>query len=72
MVKIIQQSSKACSKPIAIVLQPANNPKTFKEMFLAQESLTSCGFPVYPTIPRAANAINKFLSYHQWHQHGHY
>ena len=67
VVNIVQQSSKASSKPIAIVLQSANNPKTFNEMFLAQESLASCGLPVYPTIPRAANAINKFLIYHQWH-----
>jgi acyl-CoA synthetase (NDP forming) len=65
VVNIIQQSSKVCSKPIAIVLQPANNPETFKETFLAQKRLASSGLPVYPTIPRAANAISKFLGYHQ-------
>jgi len=61
----VLQSSKICSKPVAIVLQDASHPETFEKTFLAQQRLTSAGFPVYPTIARAVSAINKFLAYHR-------
>jgi len=64
LVNGILSSSKVSSKPMAVVVQPASHPQMFKETFLAQQRLVSSGFPVYPTIPRAANAISKFLDYH--------
>jgi len=64
LVNGILRSSKVSSKPMAVVVQPASHPEMFKETFLAQQRLVSSGFPVYPSIPRAANAISKFLDYH--------
>lgn len=36
----------------------------------AQAHLREAGFPVYPSIGRAARAISKFIQYHEWHQKG--
>ncbi|MDY7033690.1 MAG: CoA-binding protein [Thermodesulfobacteriota bacterium] len=63
VVKGMAESSKICSKPVALVLQPASYPETFRETFVAQKMFASQGFPVYSTIPRAMNAINKFINY---------
>jgi len=64
MVKTMLESSAASSKPVAIVLQPGIHPEQYMEAFSAQQEFVSAGFPVYPTVARAANAIGKFIDYH--------
>ena len=51
-------------KPMALVIETSTRPEVSKRAFSAQQKFTSAGFPVYPTVARAANAISKFIEYH--------
>jgi acyl-CoA synthetase (NDP forming) len=64
MAKTMLESIFTSSKPVAIVLQPGIYPERYEESFFAQQEFVSAGFPVYPTVERAANAIGKFIDYH--------
>ena len=65
MVKAMLEASIASAKPVAAVVQPGIHPEMYNDMFGAQQEFASAGFPVYPTMIRAAKAIDKFISYHQ-------
>ncbi|MDY6853427.1 MAG: CoA-binding protein [Thermodesulfobacteriota bacterium] len=64
MAKTMLESLFSSSKPVAVVVQPGIYPERFEESFSAQQEFVSAGFPVYPTAERAANAIGKFIDYH--------
>jgi len=65
MAESVVASMDVCSKPIAIVFYPSVSPEMVLEGISVQERLCSLGLPVYPSLGRAATAINKFISYHQ-------
>jgi len=67
-VESILRLNSVVDKPIAVVL---DSHPTDRSKWLASEAhvrLSEAGFPVYPSITRAADAISKFIQYHQWHQ----
>jgi acyl-CoA synthetase (NDP forming) len=55
----------ACGKPIAVVLRQPLDVEGMERSAVFQEKCWQAGFPVYPTIPRAANAIAKTLRWRQ-------
>ncbi|MDY6853322.1 MAG: CoA-binding protein [Thermodesulfobacteriota bacterium] len=61
----IPQWNTPSLKPIAMIVQASTRPEIAHNAFLAQERFASAGFPVYPTVGRAANAISKFIEYHR-------
>ena len=59
----IIQVAKECAKPIALVLKPGLCSGMAKVGFRLQETFVDAGFPVYPTVSRAVNAISKLLNH---------
>ena len=60
----VQQMEKArqsCRTPIVVVLRPPLDVESMERTAAFQEKCWRAGFPVFPTIPRAANAIAKVL-----------
>ncbi|MFH1625762.1 MAG: CoA-binding protein [Pseudomonadota bacterium] len=64
MVESVIKAREACSKPMAVVLHEGTSPETLARTFLLQQTLSSYGLPVYPTIGRATQAIGRFIRYH--------
>ncbi|HEX74974.1 MAG TPA: hypothetical protein G4O12_00170 [Dehalococcoidia bacterium] len=56
------------SKPMAVVLHSYATDEAKRLASEVHVRLREAGFPVYPSISRAASAINKFIQYQQWHQ----
>lgn len=56
---------KEVNKPSAIVLHGIITPESQRVAFEKQAVLYKAGFPVFPSIGRAANAISKFIRYHR-------
>ena len=50
-------------KPLAIVIETGIRPEVSQNAFSAQSCFASAGFPVYPTVARAAKAISKYIEY---------
>jgi acyl-CoA synthetase (NDP forming) len=60
----VQQMEKAragSDTPIVVVLRPPLDVESMERTAAFQEKCWQAGFPVFPTIPRAANAIAKTL-----------
>ena len=58
------------SKPMAVVLGPADSPEEWRwrTVMEAHQRLASAGLPVYPNIERAARAMGAFVRYHRERQ----
>lgn len=63
MARTMLESTKASSKPMAVVVQPGIRPEMTKDAFLVQQEFVSAGFPVYHSVAGAANAISKYIEY---------
>jgi acyl-CoA synthetase (NDP forming) len=62
----VQQMVKAratSGTPIVVVLRPPLDVESMERTAAFQEKCWQAGFPVFPTIPRAANAIAKVLAW---------
>jgi len=57
-------------KPVAIVLHLCATDEAKRLASEAHARLSKAGFPVYPSIRRAARAMSKFIQYHEWRQKG--
>ncbi len=60
----VQQMEKArdtAGTPIVVVLRPPLDVESMERTAAFQEKCWQAGFPIFPTIPRAANAIAKTL-----------
>ena len=53
------------NKRTAIVLGATSRAESKQLALETQTALYKAGFPVYPSVSRAANAISKFIQYHQ-------
>ncbi len=51
----------AIGKPLVLVIRPALDPDGLQRTLAFQERSWRAGFPVFPSIPRAANAVAKVL-----------
>ncbi|TMG09755.1 MAG: hypothetical protein E6I02_00755 [Chloroflexi bacterium] len=55
------KAREASGTPIVVVLRPPLDVESMERTAAFQEKCWQAGFPVFPTIPRAANAIAKVL-----------
>jgi len=60
-VQQMEKARAASGTPIVVVLRPPLDVESMERTAAFQEKCWQAGFPVYPTIPRAANAIAKTL-----------
>ena len=56
------------SKPVVVVLHYHSADRAKQLAAEAYDRLREAGFPVYPSISRAASAVSKFIQYHEHHQ----
>lgn len=56
------------NKPVTVVLHCQATDDARQLALEVQGRLQEAGFTVYPSIKRAASAINKFIAYHEWRQ----
>ena len=68
MVEQIIQSRQETGKPIVVVLRTPLDTRGMERTVLFQEKCCQAGCPVYPTIPRAANAVAKLLAWQEGRQ----
>jgi len=65
MVQQMVRAREATGKPIVVVLRPALDVEAMERSLAFQERCCRAGFPIYPTIPRAANAIAKVMRWRE-------
>lgn len=59
------ETGKGLDKPVAFILLGTNIPESFELVYKAQRHFSKAGFPTYPTISRAAKALNHLISYYE-------
>jgi acyl-CoA synthetase (NDP forming) len=59
------EAREACGKPLVLVLRPALDAQSMEQTLAFQELCWRADIPVFPTIPRAANALAKVLRWRQ-------
>jgi len=64
-IEAIIEVGQGTDKPLAIVLRTANVIEAEKLAHEVQGQCLKAGFPVYPSVGRAAQAIDHFISYHE-------
>ncbi len=65
LVQQMTRAREAAGKPIVVVLRQPMDVEAMERTLAFQERCWRAGFPVYPTIPRAANAVAKVLWWRQ-------
>ena len=65
IVAMFIQIGKESKKPMAVVMRSADSPEEWrwKSIVTEQERCIQAGFPIYPTIARAAKAISEVVKY---------
>jgi acyl-CoA synthetase (NDP forming) len=61
----MEKAREASGTPIVVVLRPPLDVESMERTAAFQDKCWRAGFPIYPTIPRAANAIAKTLRWSQ-------
>ena len=64
MVDSLLATKGRVTKPMAVILQSFGTMKGLAMLYDIQKRFVEAKIPVYPTTARAANAISKFLAYH--------
>ena len=67
-VESLHGSKNTINKPAVVVLHSHSTDEAKQLASEAHIKLLNAGFPVYQSFRRAANIIDKFIQYHQWHQ----
>ena len=57
------RAGRETDKPIAVVLRTAGAMEAWQTFLTLQERCLDAGFPVFPTVARAAIAISRFIKY---------
>ncbi len=65
MVQQMVRARDACGKPIVVVLRQPLDVESMERALAFQEKAWRAGFPLFPTIPRAANAIARLRRWAQ-------
>ena len=65
VVENVIRAGKETTKPLAVVLRTAGALDAWQAFLRLQERCLDEGFPVYPTVARAALAVSRFLQYHE-------
>jgi len=64
-------AARECNRPVAMVLHSVvSSAEGCEEREKWQRSCNEARLPLYSSIGRAANAINKFIKYHEEHRKG--
>ena len=63
MLQQMLRAREAAGKPLVVVLRQPLDAEAMERTMDFQERCWRAGFPVFPTIPRAANAIAKLLAW---------
>jgi acyl-CoA synthetase (NDP forming) len=63
---MVTELSGTIKKPLAIVLHYCVSAKATRLAAETQEKFVKLGLPVFPSIPRAAAAINKYIAYSEF------
>jgi len=61
MISFAQESSK----PVAIILDHVATPEAIQVFLDRQQLCADAGVASFPSVKRAANAMSKFIRYHQ-------
>ena len=61
--EMIAEVAGSIKKPLAVVLHYCATAHAYKLAVETQEKLVKLGLPVFPSIARAASAINKYITY---------
>lgn len=64
-VDAVLEGAKGIDKPTTFILLGANIPEAYNLVFEAQRRFSESGFPTYPTVGRAAQAVSRLVSYNQ-------
>ena len=67
VISTIITAGKHCGKPVALVLLAEGAPQRWEETLPLRQQCLDAGIPVYNDIASAAQAIGKFIHYHQKH-----
>ena len=67
-VEAILDSKEVVNKPLAVVLHLDATDEAKRLALEVYGTLREAGLPVYPSVGRAASAINKCIQYHEQHQ----
>ncbi len=62
------EARKACGKPLVLVMRPPLDVQAMEQTLPFQELCWEAHIPVFPSIPRAANALAKVLRWRQARQ----
>jgi acyl-CoA synthetase (NDP forming) len=63
---VVTELAGSINKPLAIVLHYCVSAKATRLAGEAQEKFVALGLPVFPSIPRAAMAINRYITYNEF------
>ena len=64
-IEAIISASKEINKPTAIALHPIGLARFWQRSLEVETAFYEAGFPVFPSVGQAANAIAKFIDYHR-------
>jgi acyl-CoA synthetase (NDP forming) len=64
-IEALVEARRACNKPVVVVLRPPLDVEAMEQVVAFQEMCWQADFPVFPSIPRAANALAKVLRWRQ-------
>lgn len=67
-IESILDLNRRVNKPVAVVLHSHASDEAKQLALKMHRRLCEAGLPVYPSMRRAASAINKFVQYHERHQ----
>ena len=62
--ELIGQVKKELVKPLAVILHSYSSAEMKSLALKAARDMSAAGIAVFPSIPRAAMALSKFISYH--------
>jgi acyl-CoA synthetase (NDP forming) len=65
-IRILLNLTQQLSKPLVIVLYAGERAETIQAVLQARQKCLEAGIPVYPTVPSAAKAIHRFITYHEF------
>ena len=64
-INAMAEAASVCKKPVAIVLHYATLPESYQAYCKDQRTFWEAGVPAFPSVERAAKAINAFIDYHE-------
>jgi acyl-CoA synthetase (NDP forming) len=70
-VEALVDARTACGKPVVVMLRPPLDVQAMEQSVAFQELCWRADIPVFPSIPRAANAFAKLLRWRAWRQVAH-